>query len=93
MRRNCWTCAPFPKQDIKQVPLLPGTYGSYKVTGTRINRGIGVGLEISIEITFVGKETVTELIKKAFHRINMTIEEKVLNCKVECFYILFFIFL
>ena len=83
----------FLSKTLNKFLRLPGSYGSYKVTGTRINRGIGVGLEIPIEITFVGKETVTELIKKAFHRINMMIEEKVLNCKVELFYFLFFVFL
>ena len=60
---------------------LPGWYASCKVTGTRINRGIGVGLEIPIEITFVGKETATEWLKIALHRINMIIKEKVLRCK------------
>ena len=60
---------------------LPGSYASCKVTGTRINRGIGAGLEIPIEINFAGKETATEWHKKALHRINMMIEEKVLKCK------------
>ena len=56
-------------------------YANCKVTGTRINRGIGVGLEIPIEITFVDKETATEWLKKALHRINMMVEEKVLKSK------------
>ena len=38
----------------------------------------GEGLEITIEITFVGKVMVTEWLKKALHRINIMIEEKVL---------------
>ena len=46
------------------------SYASCKVTGTRINREIGVGLEIPIEITFVGKERATEWLKKALHRID-----------------------
>ena len=53
------------------------SYASGKVTGTKINRGIGVGLEIPTEITFVVKETTTELLKKALKMI----EEKVLRCK------------
>ena len=53
------------------------SYASCKVTGTKINRGIGVGLEIPTEITFVVKETTTELLKKALKMI----EEKVLRCK------------
>ena len=58
---------------------LPGWYERCKVTGTRINRGIGVGLEIPIEITFVGKETTTKRLKKsiASHKY----EKKVLKCK------------
>ena len=52
-----------------------------QVTGTRISRGIGVGLEIPIEITSVGKETATEWFKKLLHCINIMIEEKVLKCK------------
>ena len=51
------------------------SYASCKVTGTK--RGIGVGLEIPTEITFVVKETTTELLKKALKMI----EEKVLRCK------------
>ena len=54
---------------------------SCKVTGTRITRGIGAGLEIPIEITFFGKETATKWLKKVLYRINMMIEEKVLKCK------------
>ena len=54
---------------------------SCKVTGTRINRGIGIGLEIPIGITFGGKETATEWHKKALHHINMMIEEKVFKYK------------
>ena len=69
----------FLSKTLNTFLRLPGSYASCKVTGTRINRGIGVGLEIPIEITFVGKETATE--KKALHRINMMIEEKVLKCK------------
>ena len=80
----------FLSKTLNKFLRLPGSYGSYKVTGTRINRGIGVGLEIPIEITFVGKETGTELLKKAFHCINIMIEEKVLKCKIERFH--FFIF-
>ena len=81
-----------PEEVVRHVPLflsktlnkflrLPGSYASRKVTGTRINSGIGVGLEIPTEITFVGKETAIEWLKKALHRINMMIEEKVLKCK------------
>ena len=43
--------------------------------------GIGVGMEIPIEISSVEKETATEWLKKALHRIIMMIEEKVLKCK------------
>ena len=43
--------------------------------------GTGVGMEIPIEISFVEKETATEWLKKALHRIIMMIEEKVLKCK------------
>ena len=51
-------------------------YASCKVTGTKINRGIGVGLETPIEVTFVGKETASEWLKKALHRINLMTEKK-----------------
>ena len=51
-------------------------YASCKVTGTKINRGIGVGLETPIEVTFVGKETASERLKKALHRINLMTEKK-----------------
>ena len=58
---------------------LPGWYERCKVTGTRMNRGIGVGLEIPIEITFAGKETTTKSLKKsiALHKY----EKKGLKCK------------
>ena len=67
----------FLSKTLNKFIRLLGSYASCKVTGARINRGIGVGLEIPIEITFVGKETATEWLKKTLHRINMTIEEKV----------------
>ena len=53
----------------------------FKVTGTTINKGIGVGLAIPIETTFVLKEMATEWLKTALHCINMTIERKVQKCK------------
>ena len=71
----------FLSKKLNKFLRLPGSYASHKVTGTRINRGIGVGLKISTEINFVGKETAIEWLKKALHRINMMIEEKVLKCK------------
>ena len=71
----------FLSKTLNKILRLPGSYVSCKVTGTRINRGIGVGLEIPIEITFVRKETANEWLKKALHCINMMIEEKVLTCK------------
>ena len=55
----------------KKFLCFPGSYGTCKVTGIKINRGIVVGLEIPIEITFLGKETVTEWLKKALYCINI----------------------
>ena len=55
----------FLSKTLNKFLHLPGSYASCKRTGTRINRGIGVGLEITIEITFVRKETATEWLKKA----------------------------
>ena len=71
----------FLSKTLNKFLRLPGSSASHKVTGTRINRGIGVGLEVLTEITFVGKETAIEWLKKALHRINMMIDEKVLKCK------------
>ena len=71
----------FLSKTLNKFLRLPGSYASCKVTGTRINREIGVGLEIPIEITFVGKETTTEWLKKALDHINRMNEEKVLKCK------------
>ena len=64
-----------PEEVVGHVPLflnktlskflrLPGSYAGCKVIGTKINRGNGVGLEIPIGLTFVGKETATEWLKK-----------------------------
>ena len=50
----------FLSKTLNKFIRSPGSYASCKVTGTRKNRGIGVGLEIPIEITFVGKETATK---------------------------------
>ena len=47
----------FLSKTLNKFIHLPGLYVSCKVIETRINRGIGVGLEIPIEITFVGKKT------------------------------------
>ena len=71
----------FLSKTLNKLLRLPRSYASCKVTGTRINRRIGVRLEILIEKTFVGKETATEWFKKALHYINIMIEEKVLKCK------------
>ena len=72
----------FLSKTLNKLLRLPGSDASCKVTGTRINRGIGVELEILIDKkSFVEKETVTEWLKKALHRINMMIEEKPLNFK------------
>ena len=71
----------FLSKTLNKFLRLPGSYASCKVTGTRINREIGVGLDIPIEITFVGKKTATEWLKKALHHINRMNEEKVLKCK------------
>ena len=68
----------FLSKTLNKFLRLPGSYASCKVTGTRINRGIGVGWEIPIEITFVGKEKATEWLKKALRCINMI---EVLKCK------------
>ena len=66
----------FLSKTLNKFLRLPGSYASCKITGARINRRIAVGLEIPIEITFIGKETATGWLKKTLHRINMTIEEK-----------------
>ena len=71
----------FVSKTLKKFLRLAGSYASCKVTGTRINKGIGVGLEIPIKITFVVKEMVTGWLKKSLYHINMMIEEKVLKCK------------
>ena len=71
----------FLSKTLNKFLHLPGLHASCKVTGTRINRRIGVGLEIPIEITFVGKETATEWLKKGLHRVNIMTEKKVLRCK------------
>ena len=71
----------FLSKTLSKFLCLPGSYASCKVIGTKINRGNGVGLELPIGITFVGKETATEWLKKALHCINIMTEEKVLKCK------------
>ena len=49
----------------KKFLQLPRSYASCKVIGTRVNRGIGVVLEIPIEISLIGKETATEWLKNS----------------------------
>ena len=71
----------FLSKTLNKFLRLPGLYASCKVIATRTNRGIGVGLEIPIEINLVEKETATELLKKALHRIDMMIRQKVLKFK------------
>ena len=61
----------FLSKTLNKFLRLPGSYASCKVTGTRINSGIGVGWEIPTEKTLVEKETATEWLKKALHHINM----------------------
>ena len=45
----------FLSKTLNKFLRLPGSYASCKVTGTRINTGIDVGLEIPIVIAFAGK--------------------------------------
>ena len=49
----------FLSQTLNKFLRLYGLYASCKVTATRINRGIGVGLEKTVAIVFVGKKTAT----------------------------------
>ena len=49
----------FLSKTLNKLLCLPGSYASCEVTGTRIIRGIGVGMEIPTEISFLGKETAT----------------------------------
>ena len=77
----------FLSKTLNKFLHLPGSYASFKVIGTRITREISLRLEIPVEITFVLKETATERLKKALHRINMMIEEIVLKCKNEQFFL------
>ena len=51
----------FLSKTLNKFLRLPGSHASCKVTGTRKNKGIDVRLEIPIDITFIVKETVTEL--------------------------------
>ena len=71
----------FLSKTLNKLLNLPGLCASFKVTGTGINKGIGVGLEIPIETTFVLKEMATEWLKTALYCINMMIERKVQKCK------------
>ena len=50
------------------------------VEGKRVNRGVGYGLEIPAEYTFVGNEKVIEWLKKAIAKVDRNMEEKVSKC-------------
>ena len=50
------------------------------VEGKRVNRGVGYGLEIPAEYTFVGNEKVVEWLKKAIAKVDRNMEEKVSKC-------------
>ena len=76
----------FLNKTLNKLFHLPELYATCKVTGTRINRGIGLGLEKPIEMTFNRKEMVTEWLDKTYHCVKTIIDEKVSKCKKWTFF-------
>ena len=50
------------------------------VTGKRVNRGAGLGLEIPMDYTFYGDARVVLWLEKAFKKITENIDAKVAKC-------------
>ena len=50
------------------------------VTGKRVNRGTGLGLEIPMHYTFYGDARVSLRLEKAFKKITGNIDAKVAKC-------------
>ena len=81
MRTSCWTCASFPNQDVKYVPLLSRIVCKLQSYRIKNKQKDWCRIELSVEITFVRKKKATEWIEKALHHIDVMIEEKVPKCK------------
>ena len=50
------------------------------VTGKRVNRGAGFGLEIPVDYIFYGDNRVTAWLKKAIGKLDQCIDVKVGKC-------------
>ena len=51
-----------------------------EVTGKRVNRGAGYGLEIPVKYCFYGKAETINLVKKLIEKINCSFQGKVEKC-------------
>ena len=50
------------------------------VTGKRVNRGAGLGLEIPVDFIFYGDSRVIVWLKNSIEKLDLCIDEKVAKC-------------
>ena len=65
---------------VFQFLSLPGSAASATVSGMRVNRGAGDGLEIPISVKFIGHSKSIEWITKKINYIENEINRKVEKC-------------
>ena len=58
---------------------IPNCTISYKVTGKRVNRGAGYGLEIPVQYRFIGAKKAVEWAEKSIQKVLENIDKKFVN--------------
>ena len=59
---------------------IPNCTTGCKVTGKRVNRGAGYGLEIPVQYIFVGAEKAVEWAEKHIKKVFDNVNKKVIKC-------------
>ena len=59
---------------------IPNSTIGCKITGKRVNRGAGYGLEIPAEYSFIGAVKAVEWVEKNINKLFVNLSEKINKC-------------
>ena len=65
---------------LHQFLKIPNCTIGCNVTGKRVNRGAGYGLEIPVQYIFVGAEKAVEWAEKYIRKVFENVNKKVIKC-------------
>ena len=63
-----------------QFIKIPNCITSCKITGKRVNRGAGYGLEIPVQYRFIGTKKAVEWAEKRIQKVLENIDKKFSKC-------------